>query len=183
MVPVPARVALLAPHPGPGPMLMRAIDPSVIGEADPMSCNEWPNLFNPEHGFREPPGSSRYTSGFPAEYRRARVARVERIDALARAAIERQRRARAEAEATGDVRARRRSLVTTPLVVYRTDADPRACDLSLDPLDREYGFVFGRRPDLTTGSSASAGSPRRKPGCRPSSDSRVTRLSRSAGRT
>jgi hypothetical protein len=35
------------------------------------------------------------------------------------------------------------------LTVYRTDADLRSVDLSLDPNDRHYGSLFGRRPDLT----------------------------------
>jgi len=32
--------------------------------------------------------------------------------------------------------------------VQRTDADPRCVDLSLDPSDRPYGSIHGRRPDL-----------------------------------
>ena len=34
-------------------------------------------------------------------------------------------------------------------MVHRTDADPRCVDLSLDPSDRDYGSIFGRRPDWT----------------------------------
>jgi hypothetical protein len=33
--------------------------------------------------------------------------------------------------------------------VFRTDADPRTVDLSLDPSERDYGSIFGRRPDVT----------------------------------
>jgi hypothetical protein len=33
--------------------------------------------------------------------------------------------------------------------VYRTDADPHGVDLSIDPNERPYGSLFGRRPDLT----------------------------------
>lgn len=32
--------------------------------------------------------------------------------------------------------------------MFRTDADPRNVDLSIDPSDRPYGSLFGRRPDL-----------------------------------
>jgi hypothetical protein len=32
--------------------------------------------------------------------------------------------------------------------VFRTDADPRTVDLSLDPNERPYGSVFGQRPEL-----------------------------------
>ena len=35
------------------------------------------------------------------------------------------------------------------IVVHRTDADLRGVDLSIDPNDRPYGSLFGRRPDLT----------------------------------
>jgi hypothetical protein len=31
--------------------------------------------------------------------------------------------------------------------VYRTDADPRCVDLSIDPSDRKYGSLWGTRPD------------------------------------
>jgi hypothetical protein len=34
------------------------------------------------------------------------------------------------------------------ITVYRSDADPRTVDLSIDPNDRPYGSVFGSRPDL-----------------------------------
>ena len=33
------------------------------------------------------------------------------------------------------------------MTVYRTDADPRAVDRSLDPSERDYGSIWGRRPD------------------------------------
>jgi hypothetical protein len=33
------------------------------------------------------------------------------------------------------------------MLVYRTDADPRCVDLSLDPSDRDYGSLWGVRPD------------------------------------
>ena len=32
--------------------------------------------------------------------------------------------------------------------MFRTDADPRTVDLSIDPSDRPYGSLFGKRPDL-----------------------------------
>lgn len=35
------------------------------------------------------------------------------------------------------------------MTVYRTDADLRCVDLSIDPNDRPYGSLFGSRPDLT----------------------------------
>ncbi len=32
--------------------------------------------------------------------------------------------------------------------MFRTDADPRTVDLSIDPSERPYGSLFGKRPDL-----------------------------------
>ena len=42
---------------------------------------------------------------------------------------------------------RRRSIATDFLTVYRTDADPRCVDLSLDPSRRTVGSLWGVRPD------------------------------------
>ena len=131
----------LAAHPGEGWFLERAIDPSLVNEGDPLSCDARLDLYDPANGFAPPPQSSRYTAEFLARYRAAQRARVARIDALARARIERKRAARA----AGDLRA---AMATDFLLVYRTDADPRAVDLSLDPSKRDYGSLWGRRPDL-----------------------------------
>src|SRR5262249_6270917 len=49
---------------------------------------------------------------------------------------------------TGDANDRRRTLAPRIITVFRTDADPRTVDLSIDPSERPYGSVFGRRPDL-----------------------------------
>jgi hypothetical protein len=43
---------------------------------------------------------------------------------------------------------RRASVMSKVITVYRTDADPRTLDLSLDPSERPYGSIHGRRPDL-----------------------------------
>ena len=34
------------------------------------------------------------------------------------------------------------------MLVYRTDADPRYVDPTLDPSARDYGSLWGRRPDI-----------------------------------
>jgi pimeloyl-ACP methyl ester carboxylesterase len=49
----------------------------------------------------------------------------------------------------GDVSARRAALAPAFVTVHRTDADPRTVDLSIDPSKRDYGSIFGRRPDVT----------------------------------
>jgi hypothetical protein len=131
----------LAAHPGEGWFLLNAIDPSLVDEGDPLSCDPQLDLYDPANGFAPPPQSSRYTSAFLAGYRAAQRARIERIDALALARLERKRAARS----AGDLRG---AIATDFLLVYRTDADPRAVDLSLDPSQRDYGSLWGRRPDL-----------------------------------
>ena len=50
---------------------------------------------------------------------------------------------------TERARAMRESVVTPYIVVYRTEADLRAMDLSLDPSSRDAGTLFSYRPDLT----------------------------------
>jgi hypothetical protein len=131
----------LAAHPGEGHYLLHAIDPSLADEGDPLSCDPTLDLYDPRNGFAEPPAEGRYAAEFLARYRDAQRARVERIDAIARARVARRQAARAR----GD---RRAAIATDFLLVYRTDADPRAVDLSLDPSRRDYGSLWGRRPDL-----------------------------------
>ncbi|WHU46522.1 alpha/beta hydrolase [Gordonia sp. L191] len=138
----------LAPHPGQGRLLLGCIDPSVGDEADPMSVIEALNAYSPRNGFAEPPNSSQYSEEFVELYRQAQYARVERLDTLARESIEATRTARAQFDTTGDMNYRRRSLAPHIMVVYRTDADLRTVDLHIDPNERPYGSVFGRRPDL-----------------------------------
>jgi hypothetical protein len=134
-------IVYLAAHPGEGWFLQNAIDPSLLSEGDPFSSDPKLDLYDPANGFAPPPQSSRYAPEFLARYRAAQRARIERIDALALARIARKRAARE----AGDLRG---AMATEFLLVYRTDADPRAVDLSLDPSQRDYGSLWGRRPDL-----------------------------------
>jgi hypothetical protein len=137
----------LAAHPGEGHFLLHAIDPSVTDDDDPLSCDPALDLFDPRNGFVEPPRSSRYTPEFLAAYRAAQRARIARLDAEARRRVEARRAARARWQATGSTADRRRSIATDFLLIYRTDADPRSVDLSLDPSQRDYGSLWGVRPD------------------------------------
>ena len=138
----------LAPHPGPGQLLLACIDPSVADEQDPMSVVPEVDPFSPANGFAEPPASSAYTQEFLARYRTAQRDRVARIDAVAREYLARTREARAAFGTSGNALDRRRSLAPRIITVFRTDADPRTVDLSLDPSERPYGSLFGKRPDL-----------------------------------
>ncbi|CNE54781.1 Alpha/beta hydrolase family protein [Mycobacterium tuberculosis] len=143
-MPLPDGAVFLAPHPGQGALLQRVIDPSVPDESDPWTTDPSLDPYDPANGFRPAPEPSSYDAEFVARYRAAQAARVRRIDALAAAAAAAARRDRE----AGGVEARRRSLRPTVMTVYRTDADLRSVDPSLDSNERPYGSLFGRRPDL-----------------------------------
>lgn len=148
-MPVPDGLMMMAPHPGQGELLARMIDPSIADENDPLSTVESLNPYSPANGFRPAPESSSYSDDFVAEYRAAQLRRVERIDAIARERLGKARQAGRRFAETKDPQFRRAALATGALTVYRTDADLRGVDLSIDPNDRPYGSLFGRRPDLT----------------------------------
>lgn len=147
-MPVPDGAVFLAPHPGQGRLLLACIDPSVADESDPMSVVPELDPWNPDNGFREPPESSSYSAEFVERYRSAQRARVARLDAVARTHLERAAESRAAFKARGRAEDRRRALSPKIMTVFRTDADLRNVDLSLDPNDRPYGSLFGKRPDL-----------------------------------
>jgi hypothetical protein len=127
-LPLPDGVAFVAAHPGQGELLLGCIDPAVTDETDPRATAAELDLFDAANGFVAPFDSAAYADDFLAAYRNAQRARVERIDARARALL---------AEGVAEV-----------LTVYRTDADPRNVDLSLDASERPYGSVHGSRPHL-----------------------------------
>lgn len=137
----------LAAHPGEGHYLLHAIDPSVTDEDDPLSCDPALDMYDPANGFAEPPAESRYAPEFLARYRAAQRERVARLDARARADIGRRQTARGRWQETRDPSERRAAIATRLLTIYRTDADPRFTDLSLDPSRRTYGSLWGTRPD------------------------------------
>lgn len=147
-IPLPDAVVFLAPHPGQGELLLGCIDGAVADESDPLSTVPGLDIFDEANGFREPPESSKYDEGFLHRYRQAQRARVARIDAHARHLIAERLAAKERFRSTERRADRRAAVVSKVITVYRTDADPRTVDLSLDPSDRPYGSIHGRRPDL-----------------------------------
>jgi hypothetical protein len=147
-MPVTDGVVFLAPHPGQGRLLLGCIDPSVSDERDPLAAVGELDPFDSANGFADPPTSSSYSAEFLTRYRAAQRDRVARLDATARALVARAAEARAAHRRTGDAADRRRALAPHVMTVFRTDADPRTVDLSLDPSERPYGSLFGARPDL-----------------------------------
>lgn len=137
-----------APHPGQGRLLQACIDPSVVDESDPNSIDPELYAFDPANGFAAPPESSAFSADFIERYRAAQRARIARIDERAVALLAEANAARQSFTESGDPVDRRIAIMPRIITVYRTDADLRTVDLSLDPNDRPYGSVFGRRPDL-----------------------------------
>ena len=147
-LPCPDAAVFVAPHPGQGELLLHCIDGSVASESEPLSTVPELDPFDPANGFREPFDSSEYSPEFLERYRAAQRARVARIDAHARQLIGERMEAKRRFKDSGRAADRRASVMSRVIAVYRTDADPRTLDLSLDPSDRPYGSIHGRRPDL-----------------------------------
>lgn len=138
---------LVGPHSGQGLLLANCIDPSVRVEGDALSVDPELDPLDPGNGYR-PDGQARYAAGFAERYRAAQRARVERIDAWARQLIEQRMAARrrlknGEAAAPDD---RVLAAHTPVMTVWRTDADLRCLDLSIDPSDRRPGSLWGPDP-------------------------------------
>jgi hypothetical protein len=148
-MPLPDGCIFLAPHPGQGALLLRVIDPSVIDESNPLSVDPDLDPFNPANGFVPAPQSSSYDPAFAARYRAAQASRIRRLDDIARGHVADAQQGNSAFKAGGDAADRRLALAPRLMSVFRTDADLRNLDLSLDPNQRPYGSLFGRRPDLT----------------------------------
>jgi hypothetical protein len=118
-------LALCAAHEGRSFLMRNWIDPSLTDEHDGLSCDPSLDMYDPRNG---PP----YGHDFLERFRNAQQQRYERVDQWVG---ERLRHLRSQA-APGSPR-------DEVFVVYRTHADPRFLDLSLDPNDRPVGSVWG----------------------------------------
>ena len=138
----------MAAHPGEGVFMLQVIDPSVADENDPFATVPELDMYNPDNGWRPWPEPCAYDPAWLLQYRAAQVARVARIDTIAKASI-------ADAQAAaGRLRGvdkgdfvnwreqRRRAVFTKYLTIYRTLADPAYLDLSIDPDERPMGSLF-----------------------------------------
>ena len=138
---------LLSPHMGQGVLCLMGLDPSVIDESDPLSIASKLSPFMPQNGYKRPPTSASYSVDFQADYRTAQIARCERIDAAAREQIERRLASRKKIKAGDGSPMDQIISAHTPIFnVWRTDADLRSWDLSIDPSDRPYGSLWGTNP-------------------------------------
>ena len=145
-------LVLLAAHLGEGRFLLERLDPSVVDEADALATDPRLDMYDPRKGYRPmSEGPSQYAADFVAEFRAAQRARCERIDRNARARLDETADAkrRLGAAPAGERAALARAAFQRPyLLIYRTLADPRYLDPTLDPSERPLGsiFSFGRDP-------------------------------------
>jgi hypothetical protein len=139
-----------------GALGLANLDPSVIDETDPLSCDPALDMFDPANGYRRPPEESRYSEAFLTRYRQAQRARCQRIDARARQEIARKRKYRALMDEPGFAalplaqqnEITRMAVACNTLTVYRTMADPALTDLSLHPNKR--AIIGLMQPDPQT---------------------------------
>ncbi len=153
----------IAAHKGEGMIMNEIIDPSVVDERNPHLTDSSLDMYDEANGFRTPAeldGSdarwSDYDTSFVTRYRAAQLARVARIDAIARSLITENERAE-QLHADPDFqklptdRQRdilRREAFEPVMTIYRTMANLHYVDRHLDPSPRDYGSIFSPRPDL-----------------------------------
>jgi hypothetical protein len=137
----------MAAHPGEGVFMLQVIDPAVADESDPLATIGELDMYSPHNGWRPWPEPCHYDSEWLTRYRAAQIARVARIDAIARQSIDDATEAREVAKSLGrdhprwrDQRAR--GVFAKYLTIYRTLADPAYLDLSIDPDERPMGSLF-----------------------------------------
>ena len=155
-LPAADALVLLAAHLGEGEFLLARLDPSLIDESEPTLVDSALDMYDPSNGYRPLPAASRYAPEFLERFRAAQRARCARIDAkaeewCAEAAWYRSRmkgEGFAELEPAARYRTLRHGLARRYLLIYRTLADPRYLDLTLDPSQRRAGSIFsyGRDP-------------------------------------
>jgi alpha-beta hydrolase superfamily lysophospholipase len=139
----------VAAHPGEGVFMNQVIDPSVADEADPAAVIPELDMYNPDNGWRPWPEPCTYDREWLAGYRAAQVARVARIDAVAKESISESvaaARSMKGVDPKSDPASwrywRQRAVHTRYLTIYRTLADPAYLDLSIEPDDRRMGSLF-----------------------------------------
>ncbi|SPA22239.1 conserved hypothetical protein [Cupriavidus taiwanensis] len=149
---------LVSPHPGQGKLLMSGLDPSVVNEDDPMQTDPALDPFSKANGFDVEAGKGRYEPAFIERYRAAQTERVARIDARARKMLMAKQEARQRVKAGNATDADRRVAAHAPIFeVWRTDADLRSWDISLDPSDRKTGSLWGKDPFVSNWGSVGFG--------------------------
>lgn len=118
-------LALCAAHEGRSTLMRNWIDPSLTDEHDGLSREAALDMYDPRNG---PP----YDHAFLDRFRNAQQRRYERIEQWVEQRLALLRSQAAPGSPRDEV-----------FVVYRTHADPRFLDLSIDANDRAVGSVWG----------------------------------------
>lgn len=154
MPPADALLAVSA-HCGEGQVLQGGIDPAVVDEHDPLETDPSLDMYHPDNGFSKPPTPSHYSDSFIQRFREAQHDRVARLDAMARDDLaQRQEAMDAYKKGKGTLHFAQRQMLgrraafEPVMTIYRTMANPKYTDLSLDPSARSYGSLLSERPDL-----------------------------------
>jgi hypothetical protein len=139
-------LVFVSAHLGQGKLLLNGIDPSVIEEGDAFSVDPSLDPFDPDNGYK-PDGKSRYAPEFVTRYRAAQADRVRRIDDIALGHVSRRADARRRVKEGGTKALDLALSAHSPIFpVWRTDADLRCWDLTIDPSDRPAGSLWGNNP-------------------------------------
>ncbi len=149
-------IVLLAGALSEGALGLDNLDPSVVDENDPLSCDPALDMFNPDNGYRKPPEVSQYSAEFLTRYRAAQVGRCARIDARARDIVARKRRNRARMQEPGFAELpleeqnaiARMATAADVITTYRTMADPALTDLSIHPNKRQIIGLMSPDPQM-----------------------------------
>ena len=116
-------IALAAAHAGRSRIFREWIDPSVVDEADPLAADPALDVYDDANG---PP----FAADFLARFAAGQAARAARLEAWVWARL---RALRANCDGPQD----------QAFTIYRTHADPRLVDLSIDTNDRAPGGIWG----------------------------------------
>ena len=153
-LPMADGLILLAAHLGEGQFLLDRLDPSVVDEHDPLAVDWRLDMYDPRNGYRPmSEGPSHYSAEFLATFRAGQRARCARLDAVCREWSEetiyyRSKLGDPNLTVTERSRFARHAMQRRYLLIYRTLADPRYLDPTLDPSQRPLGSIFsyGRDP-------------------------------------
>ena len=118
-------LALCAAHEGRSTLMRNWIDPSVIDEHDALEADPVLDMYNPVNG---PP----FTQDFLSSFKAGQQQRLAKIEGW----VEQRLRLLRGQALPGSAR-------DEAFLIYRTHADPRCLDLSLDANDRQAGSVWG----------------------------------------
>ncbi|MDA2934669.1 lysophospholipase [Acidobacteria bacterium AH-259-D05] len=145
-----------AAHLGRGFAVARKLDPSVTDEDDPLSVDPSLDPFDPQNGFRPPPGSSEYSEAFLKRFEAGQEARMQRLIAKAYGMVTERKMYQKLLNAPDfnqrppqeQLKIQRGAIVQRYMTIYRNFANLYYMIPTIDPNDRELGGLTNSRPDL-----------------------------------